>query len=135
MTDHAAYAVFLHPQAIEALGAAIQPYLLDSPAGAHLQCAEIDSGGALFEMTLIGRNAEGRAVEVELMIPVAMIKLVISVRREGEFGFGPRDATEIVAPTEEPTSSTPAASTEDESHDTPGNGPAPATVAPGAAST
>jgi hypothetical protein len=113
MTDQSMFAVFLHEQAVEALGGAIVPYLVDSPAGKHLMCAEIDSGGALFEMLLIGRNERGEAVEVELMLPVGMVKLVISVRREGEFGFGPRSAkAAATAP-----------------------GPAPASMAPGAAST
>lgn len=123
MSDRSAYAVFLHPQAIEALGPAIQPYLLDSPAGPHLQCVEVDSGGALFEMTLVGKNAEGRTVEVELMVPIGMIRLVISVRREGDFGFGPREAAaaEAAVATASPVAE--------------GAAPAPSTVAPGAAST
>ncbi|MCI1710021.1 MAG: hypothetical protein LKM32_14020 [Chiayiivirga sp.] len=87
MTDRSAFAVFLHQQAIEAVGPAIKPYLIDSPAGPHLQCVEVDSGGALFEMTLIGQNAEGQTVEVKLMLPVGMVKLVVSVKRDDEFGF------------------------------------------------
>ena len=122
MTDRSAFAVFLHPQAIDALGVAIKPYLIDSPAGQHLQCVEVDSGGALFEMTLVGKNSEGRMVEVELMVPIAMVKLVISVRREGEFGFGPREAAEAEAAV---AAETPAAA---------GASVAPSTVAPGAAS-
>lgn len=103
MADRSAFAVFLHQQAIDALGAAIKPYLIDSPAGPHLQCVEVDGGGALFEMTLVGKNAEGRAVEVELMLPIGMVKLVVSVRHEDEFGFGPRapkPAAEATAETE-----------------------------------
>jgi hypothetical protein len=120
MTDRSAFAVFLHAQAIDALGVAIKPYLIDSPAGPHLQCVEVDSGGALFEMTLIGKNAEGRTIEVELMLPIAMVKLVISVRRDGDFGFGPREAAAADAAV---TPDAPAAQA------------APSTVAPGAAST
>lgn len=123
MTDRSAFAVFLHPQAIDALGVAIKPYLIDSPAGPHLQCVEVDSGGALFEMTLVGKNAEGRIVEVELMVPIAMIKLVVSVRREGDFGFGPREAAAAEAAV---AAETPSAA---------GAAVAPSTVAPGAAST
>lgn len=101
MTDRSAFAVFLHQQGIDALGLAIKPYLVDSPAGPHLQCVEVDSGGALFEMTLVGKNAEGKTVEVELMVPIGMVKLVVSVRQEGEFGFGRREATpSVVTPTE-----------------------------------
>jgi hypothetical protein len=122
MTDRSAFAVFLHPQAIDALGVAIKPYLIDSPAGPHLQCVEVDSGGALFEMTLIGKNGEGRTVEVELMVPIAMIKLVISVRREGDFGFGAREAAAAEAALATATPTAAAASA------------APSTVAPGAAS-
>lgn len=104
MPDRSTYAVFLHPQAIEALGPAIQPYLTDSPVGPHLSCAEIDSGGSLFEMTLIGRDAEGKTVEVELMVPVAMVKLVVSIRREDEFGFGPRETATAAPPPTPPLS-------------------------------
>ena len=103
MTDRSAFAVFLHQQAIDALGLAIKPYLADSPAGAHLQCVEVDSGGALFEMTLVGKNAEGKTVEVELMVPIGMVKLVVSVRHEGEFGFGRREGTPVVVAPPETT--------------------------------
>ena len=53
------YAVFFYPQALEALGEAIKPYLQDGPAGPHVLCNEIDTGGALIEMTLRGRTADG----------------------------------------------------------------------------
>lgn len=108
------YAVFFHPQALEALGAVITPYLSQSPAGPYLACAEVDSGGALFEMTLIGRDGEGRPVEVDLMVPTGMVKLVISIRRDGDFGFGPHEPG--IVPTPPPT-------------------PPPSTAAPGAAAT
>lgn len=120
MTDRTVYAVFLHPGAVDALGPAIKPYLLDSPAGPHLQAVEVDSAGSLFEAVLVGRDNEGRTLEVELMIPIAMIKLVISVRKDEDFGFGSRASRG--APAEE----TPSAA---------GAGPAPSTVAPGAAAT
>lgn len=94
MSDRSVYAVFLHPQALEVLGGPIKPYLIDSPGGPHLQCVEVDSGGALFEMTLVGRDGQGRQVEVELMVPIGMVQLVISVRQDGDFGFGPRSAPE-----------------------------------------
>lgn len=108
------YAVFLHPQALEALGPVITPYMSESPAGAYLACAEVDSGGALFEMTLIGRDSAGRPVEVDLMVPAGMIKLVISIRRDDDFGFGPHESGIVAAPP--PT-------------------PPPSTAAPGAAAT
>lgn len=117
MTDRSVYAVFLHPPAIEALGAAITPYLVDSPAGPHLQCVEVDSGGALFEMLLIGKDEAGKTLEVDLMVPIGMIRLVVSVRRDGEFGFGLRVSGTASAPI------------------VAGSSPAPSTVAPGAAAT
>jgi hypothetical protein len=123
--ERTAYAVFLHPQAIEVLGPAIQPYLSESPAGPHLACAEIDAGGALFEMTLLGRDAEGRMIEVDLMVPSGMVRLVVSIRREGDFGFGPREAPTPGAPIV-PDTSAPADAT-------PPPTPPPSTVAPGAA--
>lgn len=88
MNDRPMYAVFLHPQAIETLGESIKPYLSDSPQGPHLVCAELDTGGALCEMLLLGKDAQGNAVEVELMLPLGMILLVVSVRHDGgSFGF------------------------------------------------
>jgi hypothetical protein len=87
MTDITSYAVFLHEGALIALGEAIKPYLIDGPQGMHLACREIDSGGAFFEMALDSRDADGAAIEVELMIPAAMIRLVISMHSEGAFGF------------------------------------------------
>jgi hypothetical protein len=50
-------------------------------------CREIDSGGAFFEMTIEGRNSEGQLVEVELMIPSAMVRMVVSTHSDGLFGF------------------------------------------------
>ena len=61
--------MFFFPQALEALGEAIKPYLLDGPAGAHVLCNEIDTGGALIEMTLQGTTADGKTVQLELMVP------------------------------------------------------------------
>ena len=108
------YAVFLYPPALEALGPIITPYLSESPGGQYLAAAEVDSGGALFEVTLIGKDGEGRPVEVDLMVPSGMIKLVISIRRDGDFGFGPHVPDIVAAPP--PT-------------------PPPSTAAPGAAAT
>lgn len=115
MPDRSAFAVFLHQQAIDALGAAIKPYLIDSPAGPHLQCVEVDSGGALFEMTLVGKNAEGQSVEVELMLPIAMVKLVVSVKRDDDFGFQRREQAAPAAapePAREPALATEPAPTQ-----------------------
>lgn len=88
MGEAQVYAVFLFPQALEVLGEAIKLYLTDGPYGPHIVSAEIDTGGAFCELTLIGKNAEGKHVEMELMIPNNMIRLVISLQSEaGGFGF------------------------------------------------
>ena len=85
------YAVFFFEPAIEVLGDAIKPYLVDGPAGVHVLCAEIDTGGALVEMTMAGRTVDGRVVEMELMVPSSMVRMIVSARSDGEFGFGRRD--------------------------------------------
>lgn len=90
MNESNGYAVFFFPQALEALGDAIKPYLSDSPAGPHIVCKEIDTGGALIEMTLQGVTAEGKTVTLELMVPGAMVRMIVSSQSDGSFGFGPR---------------------------------------------
>ncbi|MFI4969388.1 MAG: hypothetical protein ACHP7D_04225 [Lysobacterales bacterium] len=87
MTETPNYAVFLFPQALESLGDAIKPYLREGPGGAHIVCAEIDSSGALFGMTLAGKGARGEALELELMVPVSMVRLVMSMHGEHDIGF------------------------------------------------
>jgi hypothetical protein len=83
------YVVYLHSQAIEVLGDAIKPYLSEGPGGQHLLCTEIDTGGAFCEMTVMGRSAADKPIEIELMVPVAMIRLIVSTPDgEHEFGFG-----------------------------------------------
>ncbi|MCM2335504.1 MAG: hypothetical protein NDI66_01815 [Pseudomonas sp.] len=84
------YAVFFFPPALEALGDAITPYLTDGPGGPHVLCREIDTGGALIEMTLDGQATDGREVALELMVPTSMVRMIVSVRSDGAFGFGPR---------------------------------------------
>jgi hypothetical protein len=79
MSEATNYAVFLFPSAIEALGEAVKPYLRDGPGGPHIVCAEIDSSGPLFGMTLSGKGPAGRVLELDIMLPVAMIKLVMSI--------------------------------------------------------
>ena len=77
MNGNEGYAVFFFPQALEALGEAIKPYLVQVEGGEpHILCREIDTAGALIEMTLEGPNgsptgkptgpiqAIGRAVKV-----------------------------------------------------------------------
>ncbi|MBX9402361.1 hypothetical protein K4L06_13685 [Lysobacter sp. BMK333-48F3] len=90
MNETRGYAVFFFPQALEVLGDAIRPYLLDGPVGPHLLCREIDTGGAFTEMTLEGRDPDGRVVSLELMVPGSMVRMIVSAHGEGSFGFGSR---------------------------------------------
>ena len=60
------YAVFLFPQALEALGEAIKPYLRDGNGGVHIVCAEVDASGPLFGMTLVGTGPEKERLELEI---------------------------------------------------------------------
>jgi len=88
MTEQRTYCVYFHPQALDALGEAIKPYLIESPAGLHLLCRELDTGGAFCEITLTGTNAEGKPHDIEVMVPTGMIRLVVSSRGgETDFGF------------------------------------------------
>lgn len=87
MAEPTNYAVFLFPQALEAIGEAIKPYLRDTPAGPHIVCCEIDSTGPLFGMTLAGKGAQGERLELEIMVPVSMVRLVMSMHGEHEIGF------------------------------------------------
>jgi hypothetical protein len=87
VTDQTMYAVFIHPAALEALGEPIKPFLTDGAHGPHVVCREIDSGGAFFEMLLEGTAADGREMELELMIPSAMVRMVVSTHSDGVFGF------------------------------------------------
>jgi hypothetical protein len=88
MSDSQVYAVFLFPQALEVLGEAIKPYLADGPQGPHIVCADIDTGGAFCELSLHWKNSEDKKIELELMIPSNMIRLIVSLHGEdGGFGF------------------------------------------------
>lgn len=87
MTDAMNYAVFLFPQALEALGEPIKPYLRETPGGPHIVCEEIDAAGPLFGMTLVGKGPAGERLELELMVPVSMVKLVMSMHGEHDVGF------------------------------------------------
>lgn len=90
MAETGGYAVFLFPQAFEALGPAIQPYLADGPAGQYLPCLEIDTGGTLVQLTVAATTEDGKDLRITLMLPVAMIRLVLSQSSDARFGFGPR---------------------------------------------
>lgn len=101
MDGNNGYAVFFFPQALEALGEAIKPYLQDGPAGPHVVCHGIDTGGALIEMNLSGSTTDGREVELELMVPTGMIRMIVSAHSDEMFGFGPhalKGAVQKVAP-------------------------------------
>jgi hypothetical protein len=87
MPDTKSYAVFLFPQALDALGDAIKPYLSNAPAGQHIVCASIDASGAYFEMTLQGADAKGQPAELELRIPHPMVRLIMSLHDDHPFGF------------------------------------------------
>lgn len=118
MTEHTSgYAVFLYEQALEALGEPIKPYVQTGPSGPHVPCHEVDTGGAFVEMTLLARTDRGEPAEIELMIPMQMVRMIVSMRSEAVFGFaaGERelrvDALPVVGPdapaAQEPSSSTP----------------------------
>lgn len=113
MNDTSGYAVFFFPQALDVLGDPIRPFLQDGPAGPHVACATIDTGGAFIEMTIEGRTPEGREVSLELMVPSSMVRMVVSTQSEAMFGFGLRDADPVpvalpaVGPTAEPASAKP----------------------------
>ena len=114
MNESNGYAVFFFPQALEALGDAIKPYLQDGPMGPHVICNEIDTGGALLEMTIQGVTTDGKAVMLELMVPGSMVRMVVSSQSDATFGFGPRipvPVTELpaVGPTAEPAQASPEA--------------------------
>ncbi len=91
MSESSGYAVFFFPPALEALGEAIKPYLQDGAAGPFVPCREVDTGGAFIEMTLEGRAPDGRAVDLELMVPGNMVRMIVSVRSDAEFGFYDRN--------------------------------------------
>jgi hypothetical protein len=90
MNSNPGYAVFFFPQALEALGDAIKPYLINQPQGPHVICQEIDTSGTFVEMTLVGKNNEGKEVHVDLMVPGNMIRMIVSAANETGFGFEPR---------------------------------------------
>ncbi|MDB6163720.1 MAG: hypothetical protein JWL98_1152 [Xanthomonadaceae bacterium] len=108
MNEANGYAVFFFPQALEALGEAVQPYLQQGPAGPHVLCGAIDTSGSLIEMTLRGDAGDGKLVVLELMVPVSMVRMIVSTQSDEVFGFRPRLPVDIipvlpaVGPTAEP---------------------------------
>ncbi|CAA9352883.1 MAG: hypothetical protein AVDCRST_MAG71-2861 [uncultured Lysobacter sp.] len=95
MSDGNGYAVYFHPQALEVLGDAIKAYLLEGPTGPHVACREVDTGGSFVEMTLDGRDAQGQRVDLELIVPLNMVRMIVSARSEDRFGFAPRAAVPV----------------------------------------
>jgi hypothetical protein len=90
MNEAHGYFVFFHPQALEALGNPIKPYLLGEGENQHVLCREIDTGGALIEMTLAGQTQDGRTIQIELMVPSSMVRMIVSAHGDEQFGFQPR---------------------------------------------
>ena len=90
MNEAHGYFVFFHPQALEALGDPIKPYLLGEGDNRHVLCREVDTAGSLIEMTVAGQTQDGRTVQIELMVPGAMVRMIVSAHGDEEFGFRPR---------------------------------------------
>ena len=115
MNEANGYAVFFFPQALEALGEAIKPYIQDGPAGDHVVCNEIDTSGALIEMTMRGTTSDGKPIALELMVPTSMVRMIVSTQSDGTFGFGPRERPQAtpalppIGPTAAPADAHPAA--------------------------
>lgn len=99
MTDFNGYAVFFFPQALEALGGALKPYLQEGAGEPHVLCREIDAGGPLIQLTMDGRTTSGEHIDLQLMLPTNMIRMIVSARSDPAFGFGPRTAVEPVPDT------------------------------------
>ena len=98
MDDSSGYAVFFFPPALEALGDAIKPYLREGPMGPHIPCREVDTGGAFIEMTLEGQTEQGQKVELDLMVPGSMVRMIVSAHSDNEFGFYVRGKPSMLEP-------------------------------------
>ena len=98
MNDSSGYAVFFFPNALDALGEAIKPYLQEGPLGPHVACREIDTGGAFVEMTIEGQAADGRKVALALMVPGNMVRMIVSAHGDSEFGFHARSKPAMLEP-------------------------------------
>lgn len=95
MGDRNGYAVYLYENALETLGEAIKPYLCDGPHGCHVSCREVDTSGGFVEMAVDGRDEAGRMIDLELIVPTNMIRMIVSARADEAFGFVPRNATPL----------------------------------------
>ena len=101
MKGNSGYAVFFYPQALEALGEAIKPYLQDNPGGPHVVCREIDTAGAFVEMTMSAVTPEAEEVTLDLLVPTSMVRMIVSSQQSGSFGFRPH-VPAAAGPTEAP---------------------------------
>jgi hypothetical protein len=98
-------------------------------------CNEIDTGGALMEMTIQGVSSEGKAEMLELLVPGSMVRMVVSSQSDATFGFGPRIPVPVtvlpaVGPTAEPAQASPEAVPSSGGGDSPAS--TPSTAAPAA---
>ena len=98
MNGKGGFAVFFYPQALEALGEAIKPYLQDGPLGAHIPCREVDTSGAFVELTVEGQTAQGQKVALDLMVPGSMVRMIVSAHGDNEFGFHARGKPAMLEP-------------------------------------
>lgn len=98
MNDSSGYAVFFFPNALEALGEAIKPYLQDGPLGPHIPCREVDTSGAFVELTVEGQTAQGQKVALDLMVPGSMVRMIVSAHGDNEFGFHARGKPAMLEP-------------------------------------
>ena len=87
-TEPTNYAVFLFPQAMEALGAVIKPYVTEAATEPHIVCSEVDTAGAFFQLTVPGQDQHGKEIDAELMLPSQFVKLIVSIHNDRGFGFG-----------------------------------------------
>ena len=94
LTPRDGYAVYLFPAATEALGNIIRPYL-STTGDPHILCREVDTGGALIEMTLEADGGEGRSIDIELMLPTNMVRMIVTVKSDGNFGFARKPVQNI----------------------------------------
>ncbi|GAB3388551.1 hypothetical protein [Lysobacter fragariae] len=132
MNDSRGYVVFFFPQALEALGEPIKPYLLGTAGNEYVLCREVDTAGALIEMTLDGQAHDGKVVQVELMVPSQMVRMIVSAHGDEDFGFHPRVAVKDapVAATAPPAAVAPAVAPADAAGTTPAAAPAPTPAQP-----
>lgn len=88
-SDTDTYAVYFFPQALEALGDPVKPYVTDAGTAPYILCDEIDTAGAFVELTVHAVDDSGSTRVVELMVPANMVKLVVSRPSSAGFGFRP----------------------------------------------